>query len=65
MLYSKGLRKKNWAEANCCANFILNRIPTKSVMHITLEEKWNGRKFDISNFKLFGSECCAHILDEK
>jgi transposase InsO family protein len=35
MLYSKELHKKNWAEAICCANFILNRVPTKTVMHVT------------------------------
>jgi hypothetical protein len=65
MLYSKGLHKKNWVEAICCDNFILNKVPTKSVMHVTPKEKWNGRKPDISNFKIFGSECWAHIPDEK
>ena len=62
---SKGLNKKKWAEAICCANFILNRVPTKEVMHVTPEEKWNGRKPDINNFKIFGSECWAHILEDK
>ena len=57
--------KTNWAKAICCANFILNRVPTKVVMHVTPEEKWNGRKPDISNFKIFGSECWDHISEEK
>ena len=48
-----------------CANYILNRVPNKTVLHVTLEEKWNGRKPDISNFKVFGSECWIHISDEK
>ena len=65
MLYSKGLHKKNWAEAISCANFILNQVPTKSIKHVTPEEKWNGRKPDISNFKLFSCECWAHIIDNK
>lgn len=34
-------------------------------MHVAPEEKWNGRKPDISNFKIFGIECWAHILEEK
>jgi hypothetical protein len=65
MLYSKGLHKCFWADAICCANFILNRVPTKEIMHVTHGDKWNGRKPDISNFKIFGSECWVHILDEK
>ena len=65
MLYSKGLHKKNWVEAVSCANFILNHVPTKVVKHATPEEKWNGWKPDISNFKVFGCECWAHIPDHK
>ena len=38
MLYSKGLHKKNWVEAVSCANFILNRVPTKVVKHVTPEK---------------------------
>ena len=41
MLYSKG-PKKIWAEAVSCANFILNRVPTKVVNHVTPGEKCNG-----------------------
>ena len=65
MLYSKGLHKMFWTETICCANYILNRVPNKAVLHVTFEEKWNGRKLDISNFKVFGSECWVHIYDEK
>ena len=54
-LYSKGLHNFFWDEVICCANFILNRVPIKAIMHVTPEEKWNGRKLDISNFKIFGS----------
>ena len=57
MFYSKGLHKKIWAEVVSCANFILNQVSTKVVKHVTPEEKWNGRKPDISNFKVFGCEC--------
>ena len=57
MLYSKGLHKKFWVEVVCCANFIFNCVPTKKFKHVTPREKWNGRKLDISNFKVFGCEC--------
>ena len=39
IIYFKGLHKKFWAEAISCANFILNRVPTKFVKHVTPEEK--------------------------
>jgi hypothetical protein len=65
MLYSKRLHKTIWVEAICFVNFILNRFPTKQVMHVIPEEKWNGRKLNINNFNIFGSECWAHIPDEK
>ena len=39
MLYYKGLHKKIWAEAVSCVNFILNRVPTKDIKHVTPKEK--------------------------
>ena len=47
-----------------CLNHILNRVHTKVVLQVTHKEKWSGRKLDISNFKIFGSEYWAYILDE-
>ena len=32
---------------------------------LLLNKKWNERKHDISNFRVFGSECWVHISDEK
>ena len=64
-IYSKGLDKLFWAEAICCANHILNIVHAKVFLQVTPKEKWNGRKLDISNFKIFGNECWTHILDEK
>ena len=65
MICAKGLHKIFWVEAIYCANFILNLVPTKFVKHVTLEGKWNGIKSNISNFKVFGCECWAHIPNEK
>jgi len=65
MLQSKGLSLNFWAEAINCANYILNRIPTKVLKNITLEEAWISIKPDVSHFRVFGSEAWAHIIDEK
>jgi len=65
MLQSKGLSLSFWAEAINCANYIINRTPTKVLKNITPEEAWSSIKPDVSHFRVFGSEAWAHIPDEK
>ena len=65
MLQSKGFNLNFWAEAINCANYIVNRTPTKVLKNITLEEAWSSIKPDVSHFRVFGSEAWAHIPDEK
>eukprot|EP00253_Pinus_taeda_P030298 PITA_30298 len=65
MLQSKGLSLSFWAEAIDCANYIINRTPTKVLKNITPEEAWSSIKPDVSHFRVFGSEAWAHIPDEK
>jgi hypothetical protein len=65
MIQSKGLSLKYWAEAINCANYIVNRTPTKALKNITLEEAWTKIKPDVSHFRVFGSIAWAHIPDEK
>ena len=62
---SKGLSLQYWAEAINCANYIVNRTPTKVLQGITLEEAWSKIKTDVSHFRVFGCEAWAHISDEK
>ena len=38
IIQSKGLSLKYWAEAINCANYIVNRTPTKDLKNITLQE---------------------------
>ena len=52
MIQSKGLSLEFWIEAINCANYIVNRTPTKI-------------KLDVSHFRVFGCEAWAHIPDEK
>eukprot|EP00253_Pinus_taeda_P031289 PITA_31289 len=46
MLQSKGLSLSFWAEAINCANYIINRTPTKVLKNITPEEAWSSIKPD-------------------
>ena len=65
MIHSKGISLQFWAEAINCANYIVNRTPTKALNDITPEEAWSKIKPDVSHFRVFGSEAWAHIPDEK
>jgi hypothetical protein len=65
MIQSKGISLKYWVEAINCANYIVNRTPTKALKNITPEEAWTKLKPDVSHFRVFGSVAWAHIPDEK
>ena len=65
IIQAKGLSLQFWVEAINCANYIVNRTPTKYLQGITLEEAWSKIKLDVSHFHMFGSEAQAHIPDEK
>ena len=65
MIQSKGLSLQYWVEAINCANYIVNRIPTKFLQGITPEEGWSKIKLDVSHFHVFGCEAWAHIPNEK
>jgi transposase InsO family protein len=51
-IQSKGLSLKYWAEAINCANYIVNRTPTKYLKNITLEDAWTKIKPDVSHFRV-------------
>ena len=65
MLQSKWLSLRFWEEAISCANYIVNRTPTKVLKNITPEEAWSSIKLDVSHSCVFGSEAWAHIRDAK
>jgi hypothetical protein len=62
---SKGLSLKYWEKTINCANYIVNRTPTKALKNITLEEEWNKLNPYVSHFHIFSSVAWAHIPDEK
>ena len=65
MIQSKGLSLKYWAEAINCANYIVNRTPTKALKNITPEEAWTKIKPDVSHFHVFGSIAWVTFLMRK
>lgn len=67
MLIDSGLPYGFWAETMETANYLRNRLPTKSQNHeeIILEEAWTGKQQDIQHVRIFGSLALSNIPDEK
>lgn len=62
MLASSGVSKQFWGEALYTVVYVLNRSPSVAVQgDRTPYEAWYGKKPDVSNLRVFGSECFAHI----
>jgi hypothetical protein len=65
MLNEKNLPNYFWAEAVATAEYIMNRTPTTTVHGMTLEEKFTGKKPNVSHLKMFGCIAYVHVPDEK
>jgi len=65
MLNEKNLPNYFWAEAVATAVYIMNRTPTATVHGMTLEEKFTGKKPDVSHLRVFGCIAYVHVPDEK
>ncbi len=66
LLVDSGLPLDFWAEAMDTANYLRNRLPTKSWrLELIPEESWIGEKQDISHLKVFGSLVSVVIPKEK
>ena len=61
MLNEKGLPDFYWAEAVATAVYIINRTPTAAIHDMTPEERYTGRKPDISHLKIFGCIAYVHV----
>jgi hypothetical protein len=57
MLHSIGLDKIFWVEVICCTNYILKRVPTKTILQVNLQQNWSGRRTCVKNFKVFCCKC--------
>jgi hypothetical protein len=65
MLNEKNLPNYFWAEAIATAMYIMNRTPTTTVHGMTPEEKFIGKKPNVSHLRLFGCITYVHVPDEK
>lgn len=63
MIFDSGVVKKYWGEAVVTANYLQNKLPTKS-NNCTPYEKWNSRKSTLKDIHIFGCEAYAKIPDE-
>jgi transposase InsO family protein len=54
MLNEKNLPIYFWVEAVAIIVYIMNRTPTTVIHGMTLEEKFTGKKPDVSHLKVFG-----------
>ncbi len=65
MFNEKNLPNYFWAEAIVTAVYIMNRTPTAAVHGMTLEEKFTGKKLNVSHLKMFGCIAYVHVPNEK
>jgi len=65
MLNDKNLPNYFWAEAITIAMYIMNRTPIEVVHGMTPEEKFTGKKLDVSHLRVFGCIAYVHVHDEK
>lgn len=63
MLTDAQLPNMFWAEAVCAANYIQNRVLTRST-HKTPFELWYDRRPDARHMNIFGSKCFVHVPKE-
>jgi hypothetical protein len=65
MLNDKNLPNYFWAEAVATVVYIMNRTPTAAVHGMTPEEKFTGKKPNVSHLRVFGCIAYVHDPDEK
>lgn len=67
LLIDSDLPNDFWAEAMETANYLRNRLPTKSRSHGELvpEDEWTNRKQNLSHVRIFGSLVLVDIPNEK
>ncbi len=59
------IRQIFWAETIVTIVYIMNQTPTTIVHGMTFEEKFTGKKLDVSHLKVFGCIAYVHVLDEE
>ena len=65
MLNEKNLPNYFWVEAVATTVYIMNRTPIATVHGMTLEEKFIGKKPNVSHLRVFGCIAYVHVPNEK
>ena len=63
MLNEKKMPNYFWAKVVATAVYIMNRTPTAAIHGMILEEKYIGKKPNISHLKVF--DCIVYVPDER
>jgi hypothetical protein len=64
LMANKSMPHHYWPEVVATAVYIMNRTPIAVVHGKTLEEKYSGRKSDLSYLKVFGCIAYVHVPNE-
>ena len=65
ILFTSGLPKSFWGEVLCSAVYLVNRSPSSAINFKCPEEKWIGRKPNLSHLKVVGCEAYCHKPEGK
>jgi hypothetical protein len=63
-MVDKSMSHHYWAGAVATVVYIMNRTPIAAMHGMTLEEKYSGRKLDLSHLKMFGCITYIYLPDE-
>lgn len=64
MLEDASLPNMFWAEAINTANYLQNRLPSRSI-ETTPFELWNNKKPELKHCVTFGTKCFVHVPSER
>lgn len=64
LMAEKNMPHCYWAEVVFMAVYIMNMTPTAAVHDVTPEERFSGKKPDLSHLKVFGCIGYVHVPDE-
>lgn len=65
MLDDSSVDKRFWGQAVLTAAYLINRSPTNALkMKQTPFERWESRKPNVSNIRIFGCKVFVHVPDE-
>jgi hypothetical protein len=64
LMANKSIPHHYWAEAVATVIYIMNGTPTTAVHGMIPEEKYSGKKLDLSHLKVFGCIAYVHVPNE-